>query len=97
MYQKCEDIVLRPIHGSYFLINIADNYSGDQCNLFEINETGAFLWKHIDTSCTKETLVRELQNVLIDDVPQEVLLNDISEFLGDLAERGFVSEVEDHG
>ena len=34
---KKEGIVARTIHGSFFLIDIADNYSGDKCSLYEIN------------------------------------------------------------
>lgn len=97
MLVKNENIVLRPIHGSFFLINISDNYNGDKCNLYEINETGAFLWNHIDETCSQETLAKELQKEIIDDIPHEVLLNDVSEYISDLIERGFIGEVGNHG
>ena len=48
MLIKNGDIILRTIHGSIFLIDISDNYSGDKCALYEINETGKFLWDNID-------------------------------------------------
>lgn len=49
MYVSNEKVVAREIHGSYFLIDITDNYSGDRCALYEINETGMFLWKNLST------------------------------------------------
>lgn len=46
--KKNPNIVARKIHGSSFLIDISDNYSGDKCALYEINETGMFIWSNID-------------------------------------------------
>ena len=46
--KKKKNIILRKIHGATFLINICDNYCGDQCAIYEINETGEFIWNHLD-------------------------------------------------
>ena len=97
MLKRNADIILRPIHGSYFLINISDNYSNNKCNLYEINETGAFLWNQIDKAPSVNALICELQKVLIDDVPMETLQHDVSEFVDDLMAREFVLEDENHG
>lgn len=94
---KNENIILRTVHGSVFLIDITDNYSGDKCALYEINETGRFLWEHITGAVTVEDLVRALQEAIIDEVPFEVLYSDVSEFLEDLTEKRFLLEVTANG
>ena len=97
MLIKNGDIVLRTIHGSIFLIDISDNYSGDKCALYEINETGKFLWDNIDGNRTINTLVDALQNAIIDEVPRDVLVADVTEYIGDLIDKEFVSEVAANG
>lgn len=91
------DVVVRTVHGSIFLIDISDNYCGDKCALYEINETGKFLWETMDGQVTVETLSKALQSVLIDVVPYEVLYNDVSEYIKDLKSKGFVLEVSENG
>lgn len=94
---KNDDVVLRMIHGSIFLIDISDNYSGDKCALYEINETGKFLWNNIEENSTIDGLVDALQDVIIDEVPRDVLVADVTEYIGDLIDKEFVSEVAANG
>jgi len=88
-----DKVVLRSIHGSFFLIDTADNYSGDKCALYEINEIGAFLWRHIDGKNSVEDLVALLQSAIEDDIPDDILRQDITEYLIDLKAHGFINEV----
>ena len=97
MLIKNGDIVLRTIHGSIFLIDISDNYSGDKCALYEINKTGKFLWDNVDENRTIDSLVNALQNAIIDEVPREVLVADVTEYIGDLVDKEFVLEVTAKG
>lgn len=97
MLIKNDSVVLRTIHGSIFLIDISDNYSGDKCSLYEINETGRFLWDAVDQNRTIEELVGALQNAIIDEVPRDVLLNDVTEYINDLIGKRFISEVAANG
>lgn len=97
MLTRNDNVVLRTVHGSIFLIDISDNYSGDKCSLYEINETGKFLWEAISKSKTIDNLVASLQEAIIDDVPREVLLNDVTEYVSDLIDKGFVMEVAANG
>lgn len=64
-----DNIVCRKIHGSYFLIDISDNYSGDKCSLYEVNQTGMFIWNNIES-----------EDKFVDGTyqPDENLLNNIS-------------------
>ena len=97
MLIKNDSVVLRTIHGSIFLIDISDNYSGDKCSLYEINETGRFLWDAVDQNRTIDELVVALQNAITDDVPRDVLLNDVTEYINDLMGKRFISEVAANG
>lgn len=97
MLIKNGDIVLRTVHGSIFLIDISDNYSGDKCSLYEINETGKFLWDNIGENGTIDSLVDALQDAIIDEVPRDVLVADVTEYIGDLIEKEFVLEVSANG
>ena len=97
MFIKNDSVVLRTIHGSIFLIDISDNYSWDKCSLYEINETGKFLWDAVDQNGTVDELVVALQNVIIDEVPREVLLNDVTEYINDLMNKSFILEVAVNG
>lgn len=92
MLIKNNDIVLRTIHGSVFLIDISDNYAGDKCSIYEINKTGEFLWNSIDENKTIDALVMSLQNAIIDEVPIDILFNDVAEFVNDLKSKQFVKE-----
>ena len=97
MLIKNGNVVLRTIHGSIFLIDISDNYSGDKCSLYEINETGKFLWDNIDENRTIDSLVSTLQDAIIDEVPRDVLIADVTEYIGDLIEKEFVLEAAENG
>lgn len=92
-----ENIKLRTIHGSIFLIDISDNYSGDTCALYEINETGRFLWENLDVNMTISNLAKALQEAIVDDVSFEEIKDDTTEFIRDLTRKGFVLEVDSNG
>ena len=89
---KKENIVARTIHGSFFLIDISDNYSGDTCSLYEINQTGMFIWNNIDGTRSVKELAELLQAAIIDDVDFEILHEDVSEFVSTLLEKRFLEE-----
>lgn len=97
MLIKSDNVVLRTVHGSIFLIDISDNYSGDKCALYEINETGKFLWSSIEGSATVDSLATALQAAVIDEVPYDVLFNDVCEYVEDLKSKGFIVEVSANG
>ena len=89
---KNPNIVPRKIHGAFFLIDIADNYEGNRCALYELNETGMFLWNHISESSDKASLARELQAAIIDNVEYEIIYDDVSSYVDTLIANGFVLE-----
>ena len=87
---KKEGIVARTVHGSFFLIDITDNYSGDKCSLYEINQTGMFIWNSMDGSRSVRELAELLQDAIIDDVDIDLIYQDVKEFVLDLLEKHFV-------
>lgn len=88
--KKNPNIVARKTHGSSFLIDISDNYSGDKCALYEINETGMFIWSNIDGKRSAEELAALMKAAIVDDVDDQKLYEDISEFIDTLIARQFV-------
>ena len=88
--KKNDNVVARKIHGSYFLINITDNYSGDKCAIYEINETGIFIWNNIDGIRTVDDLARLLKEAIVDDIDYEVIYDDVTEFINTLIARHYV-------
>lgn len=93
MYVSNEKVVARKIHGSYFLIDITDNYSGDRCALYEINETGAFLWENLSTEKTADELTKLLKEAIVDDIDYHIIFSDVIEFIRTLTEKKFILEV----
>ena len=87
---KKEGIVARTIHGSFLLIDITDNYSGDKCSLYEINQTGMFIWNHIDGSRSVRELAELLRDAIVDDVDIELIYQDVTEFVSDLQKKQFL-------
>ena len=87
---KNENIVVRKIHGTTFLINITDNFSGDRCALYEVNDTGLFIWNKIDGCRETEEIASLLKAAIIDDIDYQVLFRDVTEFVEFLIEKQFV-------
>lgn len=94
MYKTNENIVKREIHGSFFLIDITDNYRGDRCALYEINQTGMFLWENLNIAKTAEELTSLLKAAIVDDVDYQIIHSDVMEFLNILVSKQFISEVD---
>ncbi len=94
MYVSNKEVVARKIHGSFFLIDITDNYSGDRCAIYEINETGMFLWENLSTQKTVDELVELLKAAIVDEVDYQIIFSDVMEFITTLVEKKFVSEVD---
>lgn len=88
--KKNENIVPRKIHASLFLINISDNYYNDQCSLYEINDTGMFIWDSIDGIRSVAEIAMLLKEEIIDDIDYQNIYNDVVDFVGFLLNNHFV-------
>lgn len=90
MIKKNENIVARKIHGTSFLIDISDNYSGNKCAIYEINETGMFIWNNINGSRSTAELSSLLKEAIVDKIDYQILYDDVTEFINTLTARHFI-------
>ena len=92
VYYRNNDIIARRIHGSFFLINICDNYSGDRCSLYEINETGMFIWEQIDGKKRVNEIACALKAAIIDEIDYQIIEKDVLEYIDFLTQLKFLNE-----
>lgn len=85
-----DNVILRKIHGSFFLVDIKDQYNDDRCSIFEINETGSFIWNAVKQSATLAEIASELQSSIADDIDYNMLYNDVKDFIESLLHNNFI-------
>lgn len=93
MIVKCKNIVARKIHDSFFLVDITEKYSDDKCSIYELNQTGMFIWNNINDGCSVDSLATALHSIIIDDVDYSIIFKDVQDYIRILKNNGFVSEV----
>lgn len=93
MFVSNKNAIARKICNSYFLIDITDNYSGDRCVLYEVNETGMFLWENLSAKKTADELTTLLKEAIVDDVSYQIIFSDVMEFIHTLTDKNFILEV----
>ena len=82
-----EAYLLREVAGSNIIVAVGDeavNFDG----IRTLNETGAFLWKQMETETDKETVVKALMEEY--DVDEETAKEDVEEFVNLLINNGLV-------
>lgn len=89
--KRNHNIVLRNIHGAFFLISITDNYQDDKCIIYEINEIGKFIWENIDGNDVKR-LSKKLKKLLVDDTEYVVIYNDVHDYVDALLKHNFIQD-----
>ncbi len=94
MYKKNENIILRKIHDSIFLIDITDNYLDSNCSLYEINEIGEFIWNALGNGSTLGEIVKLLLKNIVDEVDECEVAEDVENYILMLVSEGFVLEVK---
>lgn len=92
-YKQNANIVARKIFDSYFLIDITDNYIGDMCSLYAINEIGYFIWELLSELYDLDDIVNRVMVAIVDDVGFNEIRSDIAEYIDTLCSAGFVEEV----
>lgn len=93
---KKHSIVARKISSAFFLIDITDSYANDKCALYEINETGKFIWDHINGERSIREIAVVLHSAIIDDIDFQLIYEDVLEFTKSLLSNDFV-EVQYNG
>ena len=80
-----ENFVLREIAGNYVILPLG-SASVDLNGMLKLNESGAFLWKVLETGADAEGLVQALTGEYT--VSQEQARADVAEFLEKLVQAG---------
>ena len=95
-YIKNKNIVKRNIHEYAYLIDITENYLDEKCRLYEINQVGSIIWDLLDDYCNDQIneISRKIKSMIIDDIPFEIIKNDVKDFLSLMKDEGFLKEVD---
>ena len=90
--QLKEKFMLREIAGQWLLIPIGESVI-DVNGIITLTESGAFLWKVLESDVTGEN---ELADALLGeyDIDCETALESVKLFLGDLKDRGILNTCE---
>ena len=73
-----EGFVLKNIAGTYVVVPVGENTVSFKA-IITLNETGAFLWEHLQKECTEETLLESMLKEY--NVEKEIAAADIKEFI----------------
>ncbi len=88
---KCvENIIERQIHDTYFLIDIKQNYLDDKCRLYEINETGSYIWNMLLKGSNVNDIVKSILYEVGDEAGYEEIYSDVTEYIDLLRRAGFL-------
>ena len=82
-----DGFVLREVAGSFIVVAVGEavkNFNG----IINLNETGAFLWKILESGGTKEELVAKLCEEY--EVDETTAATDVDKFVQNLSEAGLV-------
>lgn len=90
IFERKKSVVIRKIHGAFFLVDISDNYAGDKCALYETNHIGAFIWNQIDGKRSLKQIIIILKENINGEVPETTLFADTKEYMTVLVEKSFV-------
>lgn len=67
-----------------------------KCNLncihYQINEIGFFIWNNIDGKNSSNDLADLIKSAINDEVDYQTILSDVSEFLSELNNNGFIKK-----
>ncbi len=75
-------VVTRKTGTEYVLVPVADNIA-DMDSVYTLNETGAFVWEHIDGKRTVEDLIAALTGEY--DIDSETATNDVISLLEEMS------------
>lgn len=87
-YSRNANYVIREVHGSFFLIDITDNYSNGKCRMLELNEVGAFIWNNLEKPSNAKCITNKLLAIVIGDVNHDEVYNDVKDCLDSFVDMG---------
>ena len=78
-----DGFILRQVADNYLVVAVGDAVK-DFNGIINLNETGAFLWKILESGATEEELAKKLTEEY--DVTEETAKADVGKFVAKLAE-----------
>ncbi len=78
IYKIKEGLMLREVSGNYVVVAVG-KMSKEFKAVITLNETGAFLFKKLQASITKEDLIKELMNEY--EIDLNTATNDVDKFI----------------
>lgn len=84
-----EGFLLRQVGENHIVVPVGSQSVDFRC-IITLNETGAFIWKQLQTPCTEQDLVAAL--VAEYDAPQNVIAADVQTYLAALREKNLLDE-----
>ncbi|MBR2870604.1 MAG: PqqD family protein [Clostridia bacterium] len=82
-----EGFILREVSGSFIVVAVGEGtktFNG----MIQLNETGAFLWKLLESGATEEQMAEQMMKEYA--VEKQVALCDVKEFIGSLKEANLI-------
>jgi hypothetical protein len=89
VYQKAPGIISRKAGNEYILVPVTDNIA-DMNSVYTLNETGAYLWEHIDGKRSIGDLIKALMNDFETD--ERSAAGDVLTFIEDLRKYLIIAE-----
>ena len=91
IFQKNENFVFRQIDDETILVPIKDNL-GDMGCIYNLNEVGAFVWKHLDGKAS----LADIKNMILEtfEVYEREADADLSDFVNQLKEIDAILPIE---
>ena len=84
-----EGFLLRQVGGNHVVVPVGAQSVDFRC-LITLNEVGAFLWQHMESACTVDSLVEALLAEY--DVTADVARADVERFVASLREKNLLDE-----
>ena len=89
-----QDVVLRDIHSTYYLVDIKCNYRNDYHRLPVLDEVGKLIWESLSCPLSLEDIVKIIKaSFNVTNVSENELRSDISEYIFMLSSLGYVKNV----
>lgn len=87
-----QSVVTAKTGNEYVLVPIADNIA-DMKSMYTLNETGAFIWEHIDGIKSVEDIINELTGEY--DIDYSTASDDVFSFIGNMNKYLIIRESTD--
>lgn len=96
LVKRNDNIVMRNVHDTIFLIDITDNYMDEKGKLYEINNIGAYIWENIDGKTELDVITKNLMQELVEcNISFDTIYNDIKKYVYTMMNYGFIEKVEE--